>query len=105
MFTTPKYASPDKALEITNSNKKHIIIDVRTTSEYKNEHIINAINVPLENIENEIEHLADKKDLILVYCKTGMRSNMAATKLTEMGYENTTDIGGIVSWKGEIVTE
>lgn len=105
MFTPPKYASPEKALEISKSNQKHIIIDVRTTAEYKTSHIKNAINIPIENIENEIKHLADKKDLILVYCKTGMRSNMAATKLTEMGYENTTDIGGIVSWKGEIVTE
>jgi len=48
--------------------------------------------------------LSDNNQIILIYCRTGNRSKQAAGKLAAMGYTNIYEFGGIVDWKGEIVT-
>jgi len=70
----------------------HIIVDVRTEEEYEINHIINAINIPVDNINEEIE--LDKDKLIFVYCKSGNRSSIASKKLENLGYK-TYDLGSI----------
>ena len=47
--------------------------------------------------------LAERGQLILVYCRSGNRSKQAAGKLAQMGYTNVVEFGGINSWAGEIV--
>lgn len=49
--------------------------------------------------------LSDKKQLLLIYCRSGRRSKEAANKLVELGYENVVDFGGIVDWPGEKTAE
>jgi len=49
--------------------------------------------------------LSDKKQLLLIYCRSGRRSKEAANKLVELGYENVVDFGGIIDWPGEKTTE
>ena len=49
------------------------------------------------------KELADKDQMILVYCRSGRRSADAAQKLANMGYTNVVDFGGIKDWKGEVV--
>ena len=41
--------------------------------------------------------------MILVYCRSGNRSRQASEKLVKLGYTSVVEIGGINSWKGEIV--
>jgi rhodanese-related sulfurtransferase len=43
-----------------------------------------------------------KDQLILVYCRSGRRSKMAAEKLVEMGYTNIKEFGGILDWPYEV---
>ena len=46
--------------------------------------------------------LADKDQLILVYCRSGRRSKLAAEALVELGYTNIKEFGGIIDWPYEI---
>lgn len=76
-----------------------IILDVRYDYEYNEKHIENAINVPMPQINEKAESLLpDKNALILVYCRTGKRAQMACTILKSLGYTNTHDFGGILDW-------
>lgn len=75
------------------------VVDVRRAEEYAEEHIPSAILVPNETIENDAQELLPDKDaVLLVYCRTGIRSKQAAEKLVELGYNHVYDFGGIVDW-------
>lgn len=78
-----------------NDQENVVIIDVRTNEEYKEGHIKNSINIPVDNIE-KINYRKDTK--IILYCRSGNRSNQAALKLKNLGYENIYDMGGINYW-------
>lgn len=80
-----------------------LIVDVRTVEEYNDGYIPDAYNVPLDQIEAGIGNVSSSKDdTILVYCRSGNRSKVAARILTEMGYTNVYDFGGIVDWPYDI---
>ena len=82
----------------------YIVLDVRTPAEYAERHIPGAINVPNETIGSTApEQLPDRRQLILVYCRSGNRSKQAADKLAALGYTNIVEFGGINSWQGETV--
>ena len=70
--------------EIMKEND-YVIIDVRTKEEYNESHIKDAINIPYDEIDENIEIEKDK--VIFVYCKSGNRSNQAYNTLTNLGYE------------------
>ena len=78
---------------------------MRTEQEFQEGHIPHAVNIPNETIGKEPpELLADKDQMILVYCRSGRRSKEAAQKLVDMGYNNIVEFGGIIEWKGEVVS-
>ena len=96
----------DEAAEMMAEESDYIILDVRRPDEFAAGHIPNAINVPNETIGTaEIPELPDKAQLIMVYCRSGRRSKEAAEKLLKLGYTNIVEFGGILDWKGEIVTD
>lgn len=82
------------------------IVDVRREDEYKAGHIPGAILVPNETIDEEAaEALPDKDAILLIHCRTGIRSKQASDKLVEMGYQHIYDFGGIVDWPYDTITE
>lgn len=88
----------NKAVDIINNGA--VIIDVRTTDEFNREHITNAVNIPLDQIDT-INY--DKNTPIIVYCQTGVRSKEAVEKLNEMGYSNLYNLdGGLLNWGGSL---
>ena len=92
-----------EAQKMIEENKDVVILDVRTAHEYASGHIPNAINLSNEDIQaGKVDSLKDKKQLIMVYCRSGNRSRQAAQKLAELGYTNVVDFGGIQSWQGDI---
>ncbi len=96
----------DDAVTMMAQETGYIILDVRRPDEFAAGHIPNAINVPNETIgTDEIPELPNKDQLIMVYCRSGRRSKEAAEKLVKLGYTNIVEFGGILDWKGEIVTE
>ena len=95
----------DAAVTMMAEESGYIILDVRRPDEFTAGHIPNAINVPNETIGTaEIPELPDKDQLIMVYCRSGRRSKEASEKLVKLGYTNIVEFGGILDWKGEIVT-
>ena len=97
--------SMDEAVKIMAEEHDYIILDVRTPQEFAEKHIPNAINIPNENIgTSEIPELPDKKQLILVYCRSGNRSKQASSKLVKLGYTNIVEFGGINDWHGDVVS-
>lgn len=69
------------------------ILDVRKTSEYDSEHIVNAVNAPLDYI-NESMLLIDKNKTYYVHCAGGYRSMSFASILKARGYENLINVDG-----------
>ena len=95
----------DEAATMMAQETNYIILDVRRPDEFAAGHIPNAINVPNETIgTDEIPELPDKDQLIMVYCRSGRRSKEAAEKLVKLGYTNIVEFGGILDWKGEVVS-
>ena len=103
---TYRQISMDEAVNMMAQETAYIILDVRRPDEFAAGHIPNAINVANESIGTaEIPELPDKNQLIMVYCRSGRRSKEASEKLVKLGYTNIVEFGGILDWKGEIVTE
>jgi len=81
-----------------------VVLDVRTQAEYEGGHIRDAVLLPDNEIsERAAAVLPDKGQTILVYCRSGRRSEAAARLLISMGYTRVYDFGGIVDWPGEVV--
>ena len=94
----------DEAKALMEESEGFILLDVRTKEEYESGYIPGAINIPLSDINgNVVSSLPDKSQMILVYCRSGNRSRQASDKLSRLGYTNIIEIGGINSWKGEII--
>ena len=91
-----------EAKRIIDSKEVYIILDVRTQEEYDEGHIPGAIVISHEEIAEKAEKvLTDKDQLILVYCRSGRRSKIAAEALVELGYTNIKEFGGIIDWPYE----
>ena len=95
-----KYTTIDtnRALELIDNGA--IILDVRTVEEFNREHIPNAINIPLDQLDT-VEF--DKDSTIIVYCQSGMRSKEAVEKMAEMEYTSLYNLdGGLLNWGGDL---
>ncbi len=68
------------------------VIDVRSPQEYAQKHLQGALNMPLESLGDSIHQLP--AGTLLLHCKSGMRSNMAAGLLRKRGYEQVYNLGG-----------
>ena len=94
----------EEAKMVMDSGEEHIILDTREQEEFDDGHIPNAILIPYTEIENKAEEMMPDKDkLILVYCRSGRRSKIAAESLSKLGYTNVKEFGGIIDWKYEVV--
>ena len=93
-----------EAKALMDSESGYIIIDARTQEEYDQGHIPGAILIPEYEIADRAEkELPDKDHLILVYCRSGRRSKIAAEELVKLGYTNVKEFGGIIDWEYETV--
>ena len=92
-----------EAKELMDSREDYIILDTRTREEYDESRIPGAILIPHDEILEKAEDvLADKDQLILVYCRSGRRSKLAAENLVKLGYTNIKEFGGIIDWPYEV---
>ena len=92
-----------QAKEIMDTEADYIILDTRTQEEYDESHIPGAVLIPYDEILGKAEYvLSDKNQLILVYCRSGRRSKLAAEDLVKLGYTNIKEFGGIIDWPYEV---
>lgn len=78
-----------------------LIIDLRDKEDYLKGHIPSAINIPYENLEDEIHKLNPNK-LIIFYCDRGNISLMAARDLMKYGCRIKSMYGGIRAYRGKL---
>ena len=91
-----------QAKELMDTQEGYVILDTRTQEEYDAGHIPGAILIPYDEILEKAEGtLKDKDQLILVYCRSGRRSKLAAADLVKLGYTNIREFGGIIDWPYE----
>jgi len=82
------------ALELIKNNRV-IVIDLREPNEIQNKRLPGSINIPVNNISEEIKKIApDKNQPILVYCATGSRSIFACQLLADYGYNKVYNLQG-----------
>lgn len=75
------------------NNSKGLILDVRKKSEYDSEHVMNAINAPLDYV-NESMLLVQKDKTYFVHCASGYRSMVFVSILKARGYNNLIEVKG-----------
>jgi rhodanese-related sulfurtransferase len=71
-----------------------VILDVRSKNEFSDGHIKGAINIPVEQLGNNLHKLKDKNRQIITCCASGARSGFAKKMLISNGYLNVYNGGG-----------
>lgn len=79
------------------ANVDHVLLDVRTPQEFASGHIPGAINISIDELAGRLSEVPQDKPVVL-YCRSGNRSNQAAQLLDRAGYTQIYDLGGIVNW-------
>lgn len=93
--------SNEELLSKLENAEQYTILDVREEAEYAFNHIPNAISIPFGELEDRLDEL--KKDQeIYVVCRTGNRSDLAAQRLTEKGFNQVYNVmPGMSNWTGQ----
>lgn len=87
------------ALKPMLTDKTKQLIDVRTTGEYKQRHIKEFKNIPLNLLHGELSKLDKTKETVII-CQSGMRSMQAARQLKKAGFTNIVNVsGGMSAWR------
>lgn len=87
-----------------DTEAEYILLDVRSPEEFAEQHIAGALLIPDYEIATRAQaELPDLDALILIYCRSGRRSALAAAALVELGYTNVYDFGGIIDWPYETI--
>jgi len=84
-------------------NKQNaVVVDIRTSDEYKKGHIVNAKNITLSQIEQgKFAGIENQKDIpIILVCDSGARASSAATKLLKAGFTQVNNLlSGMSGWQ------
>ncbi len=78
-----------------------VVVDVRSMAEFKDGHIVNAVNIPLNGLANNIKQLEKHRGKpIVAVCRSGSRSGAACSLLRKHGFENVKNLrGGMLAWQ------
>ncbi len=81
------------------------IIDVREPHEFSEGHVPGAVNVPLGEVTpgRILPEAPDTAQTVLVYCRSGRRSDTAGRILAASGYEDVRNFLGVIQWPYELV--
>ena len=97
-----KQVDINAGIEEYKNTKGAVLVDVRTPDEYRQGYIPGSKNVPLQQFTAITSVVEDKSTPLFVYCHSGARSRRAATAFERMGYANVKNIGGIISYRGDL---
>lgn len=92
---TPRIDQAALLKRIDRKDTSTLILDVRTPEEFAKGHVPGAINIPHSHLPARISEIADAADKdIVLYCKTGVRSEQAASRLRENGFTRLLHLDG-----------
>jgi|ADurb_Gel_01_Slu_FD_contig_31_794722_length_1249_multi_4_in_0_out_0_1 rhodanese-related sulfurtransferase len=91
---------PDVLRTKQNLGEQIFVLDVRRRDEFAAGHLEGAVNIPVHEIADHLDLLPeDPSTVILVYCRSGVRSTFATSALLVMGYETVYNMpGGYLAW-------
>ena len=69
------------------------LFDVRKKSEFDSEHLLNSVNIPLNQLNTKLDSFPKDKSFV-IYCAGGYRSMIAASILKQRGFDNFIDVSG-----------
>jgi rhodanese-related sulfurtransferase len=95
MSEAGREVSRDEAQEMIDEGAQ--LIDVRADHEWEAGHLPGATHVPLDELPERTGEI-DKERPVLLYCRGGNRSTMAAAALADAGYDAVKLSEGIVGW-------
>jgi rhodanese-related sulfurtransferase len=75
------------------------VVDVRTPEEFADGHVPGALNIPYDQIAQRAAEIGPPSTPVLVYCKTGRRSGIAAKALAGKGFTAIYDMKSFDAWK------
>ena len=92
--------TPTEAVRLINSENARVI-DLRGSGEYESGHIVNALNIPQDKLDDQLKDLLKRrKKPVLLYCGNGLTAPRAAARLVEAGMEQVYVLkGGIQNWQ------
>lgn len=97
-----KHINTDQALALMAQN--HLLVDVRTTSEYDADHVQAAIHLPIDELQSRMTELPQKSKLIFI-CQAGGRAYSAAEFMHSIGEKEIYVLqGGMSTWSGPRIT-
>lgn len=74
-----------------------LLLDVRTREEFHEQHVPRALNIPVQELAQRMREVGPASRPIVVYCRSGGRSAMAAELLRGAGYQ-VKDLGPMTAW-------
>jgi rhodanese-related sulfurtransferase len=90
----------EEAKALLDSEPEAVLLDVREEAEYITGHAADAVLLPVDELTDEtaLDVIPSLETPVLVYCRSGYRSNVAAHRLEEYGYERIYDLGSLIGW-------
>ncbi len=84
--------------QFVEAERQHFLLDVRTPEEFAAGHIAGAVNIPLQVLDQYLSDIPTDQTVVL-YCRSGNRSDQAMGILRDAGYSDLYDIdGGTIAW-------
>lgn len=89
---------------LIDRGNKPVLLDVREAHELDICKLDYTVHIPLGDLRFQLDELEKYKDReLIVYCRSGRRSNIAAEFLQEAGFKNVKNLkGGVIAWSNEI---
>jgi phage shock protein E len=78
------------------------VLDVRTAPEFEGGHVPGALNIPFDQVAARSAELGAKEKPVLLYCRSGRRSGIAAAELVKQGFTAIYDFRSISDWPGPV---
>jgi phage shock protein E len=75
-----------------------LLLDVRTVEEFNERHVEGAKNIPVGELEKRLAEVGDKNRTVVVYCRSGRRSETAKGVLLKAGWKRVENVGSIDAW-------
>ena len=73
-------------------NDGAFLVDVRTPGEFAEGNVKGSVNIPLDQVQNQLAKFKDKENIV-VFCRSGNRSGQAKSILEQNGFNNVTNGG------------
>lgn len=78
------------------------VVDVRTPQEFASGHVPGAINIPYEEVGKRTAEIGPSSTQVVLYCRTGRRSAIAADALKKAGFQDLYDMQSVTNWPGAL---